>query len=74
MIAFLIQMTGGEGLPCYYDPDAGRNTGHGIHGWTTDKHAGLGFASAQDAQRFIDALLPHQGPTCRPVPHQRGDV
>lgn len=72
MVVYLIE-TQTEGLPAYYDPAAGRNTGHGIHGWTTEKNDALGFAAARDAQRFIDALLPRMANTCRPVPHQRGD-
>lgn len=68
MIAHLIEMANPEGLPLYYAPEAGRATS-----WVTDKDQGLGFASAQDAQRFINATLPRQANTMRPVPHRRAD-
>lgn len=71
MIVYVIEVSGAEGPPVYYDPGAGRNTGHGILGWTQVKDEALGFASPQDAQRMIDALLPRTASTCRPVPHRR---
>lgn len=72
MVAYLIEMTG-EGPPMYYAPDAGRNTGHGFMGWTTDKASGLGFATKDDAQRFLTALLPRTADTARVVAHRRQD-
>lgn len=72
MIVHLIELTG-EGAPMYYAPDAGRSTGHGFMGWTTEKDQGLGFASQQDAQRFLTALLPRTADTARVVAHRRQD-
>lgn len=71
-VAFIIEAIGSDGPPVYYDPGAGRNSGHGIMGWVEDKTHALGFATAGDAQRFIDALLPRTANTCRAVPIQRG--
>ena len=71
-IAYLIESNDGSG-PVYYAPDVGRNTGHGMMGWTADKDLALGFASEQDVKRFTDALMPRLGTTLRPVPHRRPD-
>lgn len=73
MIAYLIQMDSGDSLPLFYNPEAGRNTGHGSNGWSQEKNAGLGFATQHDAQRFIDHVLPRTGAGCRPVLYQRPD-
>lgn len=73
MIVHLIEMANPDGLPIYYSPEAGRASGHGSIGWVTDKNEALGFASAQDAQRFINAALPRQANTMRPAPHRRPD-
>lgn len=73
MIAHLIEMASPDSAPVYYSPEAGRASGHGTIGWVADKNQALGFASAQDAQRFINAALPRQANTMRPVPHRRAD-
>lgn len=73
MVVYLIQMHDTGGRPLYYDPSAGRDTGHGTNGWTEDAHTGLGFATASDAHRFIDASLMRVADICRPVPYSRGD-
>jgi hypothetical protein len=72
-IAYVIEAMSADGPPVYYAPDAGRHSGHGLMGWIEDKQQALGFASAKDAQRFAEALLPRTASTCRPVPIQRGE-
>lgn len=71
MVCWLIRMDSSDGLPLYYDPGAGRNTGHGFNGWSQDKEQALGFAAQHDAQRFIDAMLLRNAASCRPVVHTR---
>lgn len=70
-LVYLIEMAATEGRPTYYAPEAGRNTGHGANGWALEKDEGLGFATAEDAQRFINATMPRTATTLRPVPHTR---
>lgn len=70
-LVYIIEQANQTGLPVYYDPAAGRSSGHGINGWIQEKDGALGFATAADAQKFIEAVLPHQGLTLRPVPHTR---
>lgn len=70
-LVYLIEQSSTEGLPTYYNPKAGANSGHGINGWTTEREDALGFAEARDAQIFLDALLPRMATTCRPVPYTR---
>ena len=73
MIVYLIQMTDTGGRPLYYDPEAGRKTGHGTNGWTEDAAMSIGFATSHDAQRFIEASLLRIADICRPVAYSRSD-
>lgn len=58
MIGYLIRMDG-DGLPLYFDPAAAKSVGgHALQGWTQNKKQALAFATAYDAQKFIDGLLP----------------
>jgi hypothetical protein len=70
-LVYLVEMASTEGRPTYYSPEAGAKTGHGSNGWTLEKDEALGFATGDDAQRFINACMPRQATTLRPVPHTR---
>jgi hypothetical protein len=66
-VGYLIENNDGSGLPLYYNPKVGRDNGSGILGWTQEKQRGLAFARKEDAQVFIEAILPQQEGSCRPV-------
>lgn len=69
MLVYIIENRSADSLPVYYAP--GQNNGTGAHAWSTEQGDALGFAEEVDAKRFINALMPRQADTLRPVAHER---